>query len=197
LPSIGITPSVQHTSFASSVSNAIPAELTSLNKLFLDGYTNQQALVISNTSPVIVANFSTLILYRDGTTETNTVIPNIYHSLKAIAHVPFGIYLRIEPYTKTNGPTLPVDVIAQLQSYLDRLNVADAALTNAGFSSTQLVRQHLIIDACKSYVGDLIKTEKSSLENLIAFANQAGPLILANADDAARAQIDLTHQSVM
>jgi hypothetical protein len=50
----------------------------------------------------IVANFSTPKLYWHGLRETNRCIPDIYHALKAVAYVPFGILLRVEPYTSSS-----------------------------------------------------------------------------------------------
>src|SRR4051812_46080774 len=63
-----------------------PESLASLNKLFLQSYRTRQLVVKSNTSPVIFANFDSLILFWNGTTETNRVIPGIYHSLTAVDH---------------------------------------------------------------------------------------------------------------
>ncbi len=38
-----------------------------------------------------------LILHRAGQAETKRVLPDIYHALKDVAHIPFLIYLRLKP----------------------------------------------------------------------------------------------------
>src|SRR6266436_46863 len=88
----------------------IPESLVALNKLFLDGYKERQAFVKTNTSPLIVANLGSLILYCNGVVETNRCIPDIYHALKSVAHVPFGIFLRIGGYAKDPASLLPEPV---------------------------------------------------------------------------------------
>src|SRR6266568_4958008 len=92
---------------ASGGTYTIPESLVALNKLFLDGYKERQAFVKTSTSPLIVANLSSLILYCNGVVETNRCIPDIYHALKSVAHVPFGIFLRIDGYAKDPASLLP------------------------------------------------------------------------------------------
>src|SRR6266404_665793 len=99
---------------ASDGSHGVPESLTALNALFLDAYKQRQAFVKTNTSPVIVADFSSLILYRNGVTETNRSIPDMYQALKAVAHVPFGIYLRLVGYANESPTLLPELVIEKL-----------------------------------------------------------------------------------
>jgi hypothetical protein len=81
----------------------IPGPLSALDRLFLDAYKERQAVVRSNTSPVIVADFDRLILYWHGMTESNRSTPPIYHVLKDVAHVPFGIYLLVAPCATTES----------------------------------------------------------------------------------------------
>src|SRR5712672_1832081 len=92
-----------------TVDRRTPESLASLNKLFLQSYRARQLVVKSNTSPVIFANFDSLILFWNGTIEMNRVIPGIYHSLKAVDYVPFGIYLRVVGFAGETDSTMPED----------------------------------------------------------------------------------------
>src|SRR6266404_3750497 len=136
---------------ASGGTYTIPESLVALNKLFLEGYKERQAFVKTNTSPLIVANLSSVILYCNGVVETNRCIPDIYHALKSVAHVPFGIFLRIDGYAKDPASLLPGPVLAALRVYPARIAEAEASLIEAGFSPAQLTRQQAILGECNLF----------------------------------------------
>ena len=176
---------------------ALPDDLASMNKLFLDGYRRRQTFLRTNISPLLVAYFNTVALYRNGVSETNAVIPDTCNSLKVVAHIPFGIYLRVAPYTQGTPWQIPNDILSELKEYQERIVAVTASLTTAGFSESQLPRQREILDRCKSYLDQVVATGRSSSADLSAFTHGLGPLMLVNANEAARAQIDATHAVVM
>ena len=182
---------------ASAGDYAVPDALVKLNRLFLDGYKTRQASVKTNISPLIVANFSTLELYWQGMAETNRCIPDIYHALKAVAHVPFGIFLRVEPYAKPGDAKVPSPVVQALEAYKTQVEAAATSLPAAGFSEIQIVRQRQILAASLGYLTNVIATGTASRSQLLSFARGVGPLMLENANDAAAAQLDMTHAVVM
>jgi len=182
---------------ASGEPYTIPEPLISLNKLFLDGYKIRQATVRTNISPVMVANFSTLELYWHGVAETNRSIPDIYHALKAVAHVPFGIFLRVEPCSSESNAQVPDSVLQALKAYQAQIKAAHDALPAAGFSETQLVRQKQILAASMAYASNVATTAHTPRSQFMAFARSVGPLMLENANDAAAAQLEMTHAVVM
>ena len=175
----------------------IPDPLVSLNKLFLEGYKQRLGVVSSNTRPLIVASFSSLILYWNDTVETNRAIPDIYHALKTVAHVPFGIFLRVHPYANEVGDVVPDAILADLNKYQERIGEAEASLADAGYSPVQLARQRGILATCRDYIRTVIDSGKAKREELLAFAHKAGPFMLADANEAAAAQLDTTHEVVM
>jgi len=193
--SSGSTGSV-HTA-ASGGSYTITDPLVALNKLFLDGYKDRQAAIRTNTSPLIVANFSTLELYWHGVAETNRSIPDIYHAQKVVAHVPFGIFLRIEPSANESNAQVSDSVLQGLRVYQTQIEAATPSLEIAGFSETQLARQKRILDASMQYLSNVITTAHAPRSQLMAFAHSVGPFILENANDAAAAQLEMTHAAVM
>jgi len=180
-----------------TIDRKTPESLASLNKLFLQSYRARQLVVKSNTSPVIFANFDSLILFWNGTIETNRVIPGIYHSLKAVAHVPFGVYLRLVGCAGERDPIVPDELLAELKQYKDGIGEAEASLEQAGFFPCQLSRQREILSKSKTCLKDVISTHKVTRKDLLDFAHGVGPLLLANANDAAVAQLDMTHRAVM
>src|SRR6266446_170129 len=182
---------------ASGGTYTIPESLVALNKLFLEGYKERQAFVKTNTSPLIVANFSSLILYWNGIVATNRCIPDIYHVLKAVAHVPFGIFLRIDGYAKDSAVLLPESVLDELRAYPAHITEAEATLQEAGYSPAQLSRQRAILSQCKVYLTNVLTTGTASRKELLAFTHKVGPWMLKNAGEAAAAQLDVTHSAVM
>jgi hypothetical protein len=206
LPPQTAAPATRSTSLTATASSqitapggayTIPDSLVSLNKLFLDAYRERQAAVKTNTSPLIVANFPSLILYWNGVAETNRSIPDIYHALKAVAHVPFGIFLRVNPCANDADAPIPGAVLQGLKAYQGQIDVAETSLSQAGFSQSQLVRQDRILKACKTYLTKVIGTTRAPCKELISFTHTLGPLLLQNANEAAAAQLDMTHAVVM
>jgi hypothetical protein len=173
-----------------------PDSLVSLNQLFLQSYRERQATVRTNVSPLIVASFSNLELYWHGVAETNRCIPDIYHSLKAVAHVPFGIYLRVEPFSSEANVQIPGDPLQALRAYQAAIESASASMSKAGFSEVQLIRQKQILAASLDYLSNVLATARAPLGELMAFARHVGPWLLENANDAAAAQLEMTHAAV-
>jgi len=182
---------------ASGASYELPAALASLNGLFLEGYANRQAMVKSNTNPIIVGSFSSLILYWDGRAETNQVIPDIYHALKVVAHVPFGIFLRLAPCADMPDAKVPATVLEELKLYPDRVAEAEVSLSKSDCTPAQLERQKVILSESAAFLRHVMETGQIPRKELLSFAHKMGPLMLANADDAAVAQLDVTHKVVM
>ncbi len=196
-PDAGLSSTNPVKAAASGGSYAIPESLVALNALFLDAYKQRQAFVKTNTSPMIVADFGLLILYWNGATETNASIPEIYHAFKAVAHVPFGIFLRLDGYASESPTVLPEPVIEKLSACRARIADAEATLQAANFSSTQLARQRAILEQCQTYLTNVIATRVAARKDLLAFTRKVGPWLLKNADDAAAAQLNTTHAAIM
>ena len=129
--------------------------------------------------------------------ETNRVIPGIYHSLKAVDHVAFGVYLRVVGFAGEADSSVPEDSLEELKKYKDGVGKAEAALERAGFLPGQLSRQREILSKSKSYLDEVINVGSARRKGLIEFARSVRPLLLANANDAAVAQLEMTHSAVM
>jgi len=182
---------------SSGATDAIPAALLKLNQLFLDGYKARQASLRTNISPLIVANFSTLELYSHGLAETNRCIPDTYHALKAVAHVPFGIFLRVEAFADAEDARIPAPVLQALDIYKTQVEAAVSSLPAAGFSEIQIVRQRRILGASLAYLKNVMATKTAARNQLMSFAQEVGPMQLENANDTAAAQLEMTHAVVM
>jgi len=83
-----------------------------------------------------------------------------------------------------------------LKKYQAVIEAAGQVLPDGGFSSEQLVRQRKILGACKVYLSGVLSEGKAPREELLAFTSGVGPLLLQNADEAAIAQLGMTHAAV-
>ena len=174
----------------------MPDELYELNRRFLSSYQARRAVVKTAVEPLIVASFDTLTFTWKGVTETNDVIPELYHSLKAVAHVPVGLYFKLQAVARGGGDISPA-LANELQSYRDQIAATVPALARAGFNATQRARQDEIFRRSLALCDDVKRTGKLDAAQLPAFARALGPALLATTAEAARVQLTATHAVVM
>jgi hypothetical protein len=153
--------------------------------------------VIKLTSPFIVVSGSSLILHRNDVAEPPVrVIPDLYHALKDVAHVPFAIYLQLSPIAET-GAQLTDDQFKEMTLFQSKIHAARDVLASGGYTPGELARQKQILDPSENIVVTTLQSRKVDKSNLAAFAKAIGPLMLSNAWDAGCAQIKATHTQVM
>lgn len=149
--------------------------------------------------PYVVVSGSKLILHwRAGSTkdpDEQKGIPDTYHALKDVAHVPFSVYLLLTPVEK--GFVTLDQQKAALITLKDRIEAAKPSLTGNYFSKEQIHRQERILDTSERLVVAVLKGESVSRTALSGFAAEMGPLMLQNAWDAGCEQINTTHAQMM
>ncbi|MEQ2006856.1 MAG: hypothetical protein ABMA26_08660, partial [Limisphaerales bacterium] len=177
-------------------STPMPDELDKLNQLFLRSYKTRRDVVKAGIEPLIVADFDTLTLTWKGVTLTNAVIPELYHSLKSVAHAPIGLYFLLQPVAQPGGGTVSQAVAATLQTYRDQIAGSVAALGRAGFTPVQRARQEEILRRCSALCEQTRSAGKIDAAGLNQFARTIGPALMANAADAAIVQLNATHAVV-
>lgn len=189
-------PSQPSTSPASPASFQPPGPLGELSRLFVETYQAQRVEVKKEFSPVIVVTGSNLIFYQGEAKESVRVIPDIYHALKSVAHLPFAVYLRLKPFVDQPGE-LSETTIEQLQEIQSKITAARQALPAAGFSPEQFNRQLLILSASDALLAEVVRNRRTSGARLQEYTSLTGPLMLTNADEAGCAQILATHKQVL
>jgi hypothetical protein len=173
-----------------------PGPLGDLDQLFLNSYTARRAAVIQTAPPFVVVSGSKLILHHNGKDDPVVVIPDIYHALKDIAHLPFTVYLQLSPIA--GGATHLNDLEpSKLSEILVRIDAVRKVLSGSGYSADELVRQGQILDASQAIVSDTLKKKSIDRTVLASFAKTMGPLMLMNASDAGCFQIQATHAQLM
>jgi hypothetical protein len=174
-----------------------PGPLGDFDTKFLEVYT-ARIRAIEQTHPTYVEiSGSNLILHRHGQgAESAKILPDIYHALKDVAHVPFTTYLALIPLTAPNH-ILTAEEISQLQDLSAKIVAARNALDTGHFDANQLVRQQEMIDRSLELLRDSIQQKKIDHSTLGNYVLTMSPLIRQNADEAGCDQIHEMHIQMM
>src|SRR5260370_130239 len=149
-----------------------PGPLGEIDQSFLDSYCALQVAVFEHQTPYVVVSGSNLILHwgagsnKDPDEEKG--IPDTYHALKDVAHVPFSVYLLLMSIDK-GFVTLDHQKTA-LTTLKDRMEAAKSSLNANYFSKEQIERQKQILDASENLVTTVLNTGPTSSTTLPAFA---------------------------
>jgi len=166
--------------------------LLKLNQAFRKAYAANRKIVLTKTSPIVIASGDDLVLHRDGKRTEVKVTPPLYHDLKTIAHVPLAIYTLLAA-----GDVSTEEQRTELSRYRDLVQAARHNIERHWPEPKTLARQKDILDGSLKYLEEVLQAEKGPLPDLQAFCRRMAPLLLANSSDAARAEIDATHAQMM
>jgi hypothetical protein len=173
--------------------------LGEIDQSFLDSYCAQQVAVFAHQTPYVVVSGSKLILHwgsgSNKTPDEEKGIPDTYHALKDMAHVPFSVYLFLDSVEK--GFVTVDQQKAALTTLKDRMEAARSSLDSKYFAKEQIERQKQILDASERLVVAALSAGHTSQATLSVFASEMGPLMLQNAWDAGCEQIETTHAQIM
>ena len=170
--------------------------LLALDEAVLATYRHAKTEMLAATDPYIIVAFDTLYLRHRGETTRVPFTPPIYTQLKSIGHMALAADGALAPYLATPqaGPL----------ALADRARTADGLIDQIGLPPESAARQHKLIRMTLGLVADVTnfageakngtRTEadlRAAVQaRFAAYGKQAGPLLLANAAEAARAQVD-------
>jgi len=171
--------------------------LSALNHYFHKDY---EALVDLTTlsleragTPVIIAAGDELILRHRGLREVVRIIPPLYHQLKAIGHMVFGIHLSLEVRAHNGLSETELFEILQ-QQYL--LKAVLHNLADEGFPAEVREAQAALLSQAFALLTEVLRTRAIDRATLREFARTTGALMLDNNTRAQRAALDGLHAAV-
>jgi hypothetical protein len=167
--------------------------LVDLNAAFRKAYAGAKQRMLADTGPLIVANGDTAVLVRNGSRQEAVVNAPSYHTVKAIAHVPLAIFVALTP---GEGP-LPADRRATLTELRSLIPPARASLDTLKMPPATIVRQDRITAQSMAFIDDILATGRYTRAALESYTKKMAPLVLENAADATRAELDVLHAQVM
>jgi len=154
--------------------------LARLNQAARTSYAEARGRALAHAGPVIWAGTDKMVLLRAGARDEASAIPPGYHELKSVAHVALGLHGLL-----ADGHPDP----ARLRELRQAIEGASPALQQ--FPPEQAARQREILSSALALLdGPHAPADLASWERKVA------PLLLANAYDAARAQLELVDKAV-
>jgi hypothetical protein len=138
---------------------------------------------------VILAQGSRLTLLRGVRRIVMETIPPSYHALKAVDHVPLGIHALL---SRADGH-LDLDTSNALLVLRARIEEATHALGTADLTEAQVARLRKTLMQCDAFLRGVLARGSMAHASLLSFDRQIAPLLLENARDATRGQLDLVH----
>jgi hypothetical protein len=194
LPLLGALLVFAGKAFAQAATPApIPADpLADVNALFLKEYSARIDAINQAQPPLYIeVSGNDLVLHRNRQQDTKTVIPDAYHTLKEVSHVPFLLYLRLEPLSSL--PQLSNSDLAGLQTLTVKISAVRDALSSKGLDDSQ--RQ--IIDSSLALLRATVETKRIPRTTLDDFTQAMRPRVSANIDTAACYAVNGMHAQMM
>ncbi|HSZ71918.1 MAG TPA: hypothetical protein VK750_04535 [Cytophagaceae bacterium] len=146
-----------------------------------------------STRPVLVFTGDTLIFKYQYQRSSARIIPMQYHQLKAIDHLPLGIFALVSSWKEG---LLREDQMQTLKRHDQLIDTVIATLDTYLFTLEIKKQQEQILRLSKQYLEELISTERYTEKGRTSFARGIAPLSLANADEAARLEVMALHAQV-
>ena len=157
-------------------------------------YSRAKAQALSKIGPLILIEGTNAVLVQNGTRTEVEILPPIYQALKAVAHIPFAVFLM---FGQSDFQPLSDTRVSEICDYRKLMENAGTALFTRGFSDAQLQRQREIIGESLAFLDDAIEKRQVTKQQLDDFARKMRPMLLANVDEATRAELDALHSHVM
>jgi hypothetical protein len=194
LINLAVVASVQ----AEVLSGGIPAEendpLVTLNNAMRAEYSRAKVRGLSKIGPLILIEGTNAVLLQNGIRTEAEILPPIYQALKAVAHIPFAVFLMFD---QSDFQPLSDTRVSEICDYRNLIEDAGKTLSIRGFSDAQLQRQREIIGASLRFLDDTIEKRQVAKQQLDDFARKMSPMLLANVDEATRAELNALHSHVM
>jgi hypothetical protein len=172
--------------------------LSKTNRSFHRAYSDLVAVTLKRLggedAPVIIVAGDTVHLLWNGEEEKARIVPDQYHNAKAFSHLPFGLYLSLQP----NGEGHLQD---RTRQNLEKA-INDAIKAIDGIAEDRLPAEierinRSIVDRSRKFVDEIIESEKVEPSHIQAYARSVAPLLLKNVAFAAKLELDSLHRQVM
>lgn len=144
--------------------------------------------------PVIIMFGEKVMLFHDGEQETVEVIPGLYHRIKSISHVSFGVYILLA----TNGyGELQDSIRMDMEHAKELIESALGILDEEPIPEEHMGTQRATLDNAVGMIIDVLESGQVEEERVRQFGKENAPLYLDNAAFGAQLELDLLHDTVM
>jgi hypothetical protein len=179
---------------ASEEMNSV-SNLESLMTFFTTNYSIERTRERKTQHTIILFRLSGATLIKDGRIiQTARVIPSEYHNLRYAAHVPFTVFLMLNPQC---GSTLSESVRTNIQHCINLIKQAEPELANTGLNANQLVRQHRLFTNAIIFLENSLTSGTVSELELATYARSASIDMDQNMREAGAAEVNGIHQQLL
>ncbi len=144
---------------------------------------------------MILAEGDNLVLKKGGQRVEAHYTPAVYHVLKSFAHIPLALDVILE--TRAGAVPLDDSVVGELQQFRGLIAAVEATIASHGLDAEQVERQRKIIGASVKFLDSVVASRKCTREDRVGFTRRMTPLVMVNAAEAARAELDALHRQVI
>ena len=172
--------------------------ITDLNQSFHESYNNLIHRTFEGlgkeTTPVIVMAHEEVILFHNGQQETVNVIPKLYHQLKGIGHVSFGVYVTLAD----NGyGVLREDIRENLEQQKYLIERGLSYLNVEPLPMKYMPTQLKVLESAQEIINEVLVEGVVVKEKVLKYGQISAPWYLESAAISARLEIDLLHDTMM
>ena len=169
-----------------------PDPLAAANADFRALYRDARSRALASAGPVLLVEGGTLV-FRDGAVrEAFEFLPAGYTSLKQTSHVPLALFVALHD---AHGP-LEAATRTALAALVAEVKRARVALGEQPSPQGSPARQQRVLDASLALAEGVLQRGAAEPGELDRFARRMGPLLEANADDAAALELEALQRQV-
>ena len=145
-------------------------------------------------TPVIVLESDTAILLWNGKKESVAIIPDLYHKVKSIGHVSFGLYITLQ----NNGiGTISKELSADLAHQKELIEKALDILNEENIPAYFMAIHRKILKNANNIISEVLDKGKISNSWAEIFAHENSPLFLEGAKLGVALELDVLDDVVM
>jgi hypothetical protein len=172
--------------------------ITDLNRSFHESYNNLIHRTFESlgkeSTPVIIMIHEEVILYHNGKEEKINVIPKLYHQIKGIGHVSFGVYVTLA--NNGYGP-LRSDIREDLENKRELIERGLKYLEFDPLPMKYVKSQRQILESALDMISWVLAADRVEESKVVEFCELSAPLYLEGAALGAELEINTLHETVM
>lgn len=168
--------------------------LATMNKDALAAYSAGRQQFIAKPGPVLIVGADMTFLLNGQEMHANYT-PQSYTTLKILSHAYLGTITLLEPFAA--DPAAHQDLWRpHLEAIRQDVQAILPHLNDLGLDADSIARNRFILEHVAGFIDTTLKSGQFTSAGLTTLGRTLGPLLLADADLAAKAQIDMMNAAV-